>query len=431
MPATYEVRLTPLFLGTPGVLEQDGGITTIAKASTTVVPQFLDDRFEVNIAINEGLTGTVVIPIGEPVVEDLQPFAQAVWIAYKRPAAVDAEAIIYGPCNVETDYEAGTVTLTVQDPSLRCQHHYVRRGDAVLNLDDDKGAIQANADSIAPIITAARNTMEQQDRDVPALAFDVWNYGTNVAGAPLIGLERGQEVWDLVQQVLRSETAPDAYSAPLYAWGATFASYSELGMYDPMTDPAAPGGDELGRNRDPTDPDDPQPGEVIFDYGLGLDNLIGLVESPERPTTHVHVVDADRKYRITRADAASSAAVGVFVDWIATDYKVVGGDTGPLEELAAARIRALGNPPRHFTCTLRPDDAQPYHYGHWFFGGDTIGDFQIGDFVRVRAARGYRSFSTLARIMAAKFGMQGGLPLLELTMVPALPGVADTDPQGN
>ena len=61
-----------------------------------------------------------------------------------------------------------------------------------------------------------------------------------------------------------------------------------------------------------------------------------------------------------------------------------------------------GNPPKFFTCTLRPDDAQPFHYGHALFDADTPGDFQIGDFVRVRATSplGYRGFTVLARITA-------------------------------
>lgn len=431
MPAEYEVRITPLLLGVPGDLETAGNITTIAnEAATTLVPLLgHDGTVEVNIALNEPLTGRVVIPIDEPVVAGLEPWAQAVRIAYKRPGATSPEALIYGPCNVITDYGAGTVTLEVQDPSFRCQHHYVRRGDEALNLDDDRGALPAEANSIGAIIDAARNTQEQQDRDVPALALDVFNYGSS-GGGPMLEYERGQEVWDLCQRIITSDTGPDMLLAPLYAWSYPFYSYAEMGLYDRMTDPESPGSSEMGRNLDPADPDAPTTGEVIFDYGLGLDNLVGLVETPGRPTTHVHVLDADRKYRVTSADADSSAEVGVFVDWIATDAKVVGGDTSFLQAVADARIKGWGRPPKHFTCTLRPDDAQPYHYGHAFFAVDTPGDFQIGDFVRVRASRGYRSFSTLARVVSVAFRLQSGLPVLEVGMIPAVGGSPGEDPQG-
>jgi hypothetical protein len=432
MPAQYEVRITPLILGSPGGLETDGSMNHIEEADTTVAPVFLDDGFEVNIAINDVVTASVTIPIDEAVVADLEPFEFAVRIAYKRPAATDFEALLYGPANVITDYAAGTVTLVVQDPSIRCQHHYLRRGDALLNLSDDKGEVAAWYSSIDTIIDAARNTQEQQDRNVPALAFTTWYYGEDaVTEPPLVTFERGQEVWDLVQQVYRSVTGPDAYSAPVDAWTFPLYRYAEIGLYDPPTNPASPATGELGRNLDPADPDAPAAGEVIFEYGRGIDNLIGLVETPDRPTTHAHVLSEDAKYRRSAASVDGSARAGVWVDWIATSFTISGGDTDPLRAVADARIKSHAFAPKHFTCTLRPDDAQPYHYGHPFFTGDTVGDFAIGDYVRVRAARGQRSFSTLARVTAVKFGMQDGLPVLDVQMVPAVPGSPDDDPQGD
>lgn len=429
MPAEYEVRITPLLLGVPGLLETDaGGITEIDEGDTILVTQYLDDGFEVNVAINEPLTGQIVIPIDEPVVADLEPFEQALWIGYKRPGNTLAEGLIYGPCNVITDYEAGTVTLTVQDPSQRCQHHYVRRGDPILDLTAETGTLRANGQSVDQIIDAARNIDSQQDRNVPALAFSAWEYGDGVPGAPFFQFERGQECWDLIAtQILKSDTGPDAYSAPVDSWAFPFTEYSELGLYDRMTDPAAPAVGELGRNLDPADPNTPETGKVLFELGYALDNLVGLVESPVRPATHWHVVDADRKYRVTTADAASSARCGVWVNWVATDFNVVGGDTSVLQAVADAGVKAYGSPPKHFTVTPRPDDVLQYHYGHQFWPLETPGDYQIGDFVRVRAQRGYRSFSTLARITAAKFSIVNGLAQVDLRMIPAVPGSVDEE----
>lgn len=440
MNAFIEVRLTPLLKGVPTKLETDsGGITTIAnEAGTTLVAQFDDEGFEVNIAISEPLTAQVTIPIDEAVVADLEPFAQACRISYSRPGATVPEALIYGQCNRIVDYTNGKVTLVVQDPSLRCMRHYVRRGDAILTTDElvgdprgpDKGIVRQNAASVDPIIDTARNTQEQQDRNVPALAFTVNNYGENVTGAPFIEFERLQETWDLaLNQVVKSDTGPDTYIAPVDAWAYPFRAYAEWGLYTRMTDAASPGASELGRNLDPADPDNPVAGEVIFDYGLGLDNLEGLVEEPGLPVTHCHVVDGDRKFRVTSADAASSAEIGVFVEAIATDFNIVNGNTDSLKAIADAKIKGWGRPPKHFTCTLRPDDAQPFHYGHAFFAEDTPGDYQIGDFVRVRAHRGACSFSTLARIVAAKFTIRDGLVVVELSMIPAVGGSTGTDPE--
>jgi hypothetical protein len=439
MPAAYEIRITPLLLGVPDLLETDDfGITVVEEADVTIVTQFLD--VEVNIAINEPLTGRVVLPmeapangdstVAQPWIADLRPFQQACWIGYKRPGNTVAEGLIYGPCNVTEDFAAGTVTLDVYDPVIRCQHHYVRRGDAALNLTNETGTVASSQSSIETIIDAARNTQEQQDRNVPALALTTGMFGDGVPDAPLVQFERGQEVWDLCQQIIRSTTGPDLYSAPTDAWEYPLAWYSELGLYDGMTDPTAPGVNELGRNLDPADPDAPAAGEVVFDYGEINDNLIALNVEPGIAVTHCHVVDADRKYRNSAADAASSALIGVWVRWIATDSKVVGGDTSPLQALADATVDAYGTPPKFFTCTLRPDDAQPFHYGHRYWAVETPGAFQIGDFVRARANRGYRSFSVLARITAAKFSLANGLPQVDLSMIPAIPGAAGEDPQG-
>lgn len=454
MPAGYEVRITPLLRGIPGSLETDGGVTTITEAETTVVTQFSD--LEVVHELNEPRTARVTLSLFDEtllagsavpgsLIASLEPYQQALWIAFKRPGEEMAEAVFWGQCNVITDYEAGTVTLEGQDPSLRCQHHYIRRGDAALNLEDDRGRLEAHAASIDYIIEAARNIMEQQDREVPALGLYTSYFGNftspAVEDAPFIEYERGQECWDLIQQVVRSVTGPDMDMSTFPAWFFPLndGAYTEMDLYDPAGDGSAPAANtELGRNLDPADPDDPQAGEVIFDYGAGLGNLTNVVESPGRPTTHVHVVDADKAYRVTSADADSSYDVGVFVDWVEADFKIprAEADTTPLRELGEARIKAYGRPPKFFTCTLHPDDAQPHHYGHpnWHFyvppGIEYIGgDWYIGDFVRVRALRGYRSFSTLARIVGVKLKQEGsdGLPILEVSMIPAVGGTPGAD----
>jgi hypothetical protein len=448
MPAEYEVRVTPLIRGVDGELENVfGGQVAVELADTTLITQFSD--LEVNRAIGEPGTGKVVLstrdktPIaGSDVpgslIASLEPFAQALWIGYKRPAETLAEGLVYGQCNVTTDYAAGTVTLDVQDPSQRCQHHYIRRGDAALNVNANQGALAANAASIDTILDAARNTPEQQTRGVPVLGMRFWEYGTLLDSVTtLIGFERGQECWDLIGQIQRSATGPDVDVTPIFAFPAWY--YAELDCWDAPTDPTSPASTELGRNLDPANPDAPAAGEVVFDYGLVNDNLTALVEAPGRPTTHNHVVDADKAYRKTAADADSSYAVGVWVDWTETDFKVPRptratptADTSVLQALADARIKAYGVPPKFFTCTLRPDDAQARHYGHRYWDlGTANGDWYLGDYVRVRAQDGFCSFSTLARITGVTFHMDGsnGLPILDVHMIPAIGGSPGPDPE--
>jgi hypothetical protein len=443
----YEVRITPLMLGVPEQADFDNNPlagTVIAEEDTVLVEQFSD--LEVNHELNEFRTGSVTLSIHDPLVADLEPFAQAVWIGYKRPLEVLSEAILYGQANVITDYAAETVTLEIQDPSIRCQHHYIRRGDAALNIDKGRGRLPAHAYSISQVLNAARNTNEQQVREVPPLGLaDSHNYYTvSIDEAPPIEFERGQECWDLIQQIGRAIGGPDFDIHPRWFF-PTEGFYAYLWTYNPADPPPALDDTALARDLDPADPDDPQTGEVVFDFGIGQDNLAGLVETPGRPTTHVHVLDQPAVYRETVADAASSAEVGVFVDWIATDFAIPRptretpvANTAPLRAIGEARIKSWGRPVKFFTCTMRPDDAHTFHYGHpeWGFsvpeGIEYIGgDWYIGDYVRVRAARGQRGFTTLARITGVKFKQQGsnGLPELDVTMIPAVGGVPGTDPE--
>ncbi len=441
MPAAFEIRITPLILGLVGEPELDeSGTSTIELADTTLVTQFSDVDVSAG-EINEPRTGRVVLSIHDPVVADLEPFAQAVWVGFKRPAETIAETVLYGQCNVITDYAAETVTLEIQDPTLRMQHHYIRRGDEALNVDRNRGRVGANRAGLVLVLAAARNTDEQQDREVPALALTCEDFGGPgvVDSTSEIEFERGQECWDMALQIARAVNGQDLDVAPWRAWAFPLRLYGGITMWDPPTDPDDPGVGELGRNRDPADPDDPQPGEIVLDFGMGRDNLESLVETPGLPTTHAHVLDAQGAYRETSADADSSAEVGIFVDWIATDYALQRStptttvDTAPLLALAEAHIRAYGRPPKFFTCTLRPADAPGmYQWGHPFWAEAPAiieaegigGDFYVGDYVRARATRGQRSFSTLARITGIRLKQDGsnGLPYAELTLIPAVGG---------
>lgn len=441
--AEYEVRITPLMRGVTGGADSTAaGATVINEGDTTLVTQFID--LEVDHQLNEPRTGKVVLSIHESVVADLEPFQQAVWIGYKRPLETLSEAILYGQCNVTTDYEAGTVTLDIADPALRVQHHYIRRGDDALNVDKNRGRLESHAYSITTILDAARNTPEQQTRGVPVLGIEDAHgyYSADFETAPFIDFERGQECWDLIQQISRSVGGPDYDIHPLWFFPTT-GFYCRLWTYDPA-DPPTPAATALCRNLDPVDPDDLAPGEVVFDYGVGQDNLVGLVEAPSRPTTHVHVLDQPATYRETAADADGSYDTGIFVDWIATDYAIrrptratPDADPSPLRALAEAHIKAYGRPPKHMTATLRPDDALGFHYGHpeWGFsvppGTEYIGgEWYIGDLVRVRGIRGERSVNTLQRIVAVRFryDLEKDLVQIDVDLIPAVGGdPGDTD----
>lgn len=470
--AAYEVRVTPLLIGVPETHEDaEGGVIPVALENTTLITQF--SHLEVDpLEIGEQRAGSVTISMHDPtplagsdvegsLVASLKAFQQALWIGYKRPGDTVAEGLVYGQCNVRKSFADATITLTVQS-AARMRAAQVRRGDIALNIDKNRGRLRATGGltedpegveryTIDAVIDAARNTLEQQERSVPALGVSFASLGEfpDAATAPFIDFERGQPVDDLVLQFARSITGSDLDWAPAWTWPATY--YAQVQEWDPPTDPESPAATELGRNLDPADPDDPQPGEVIFQIGMPdvagkyVNNLVELDENPGEPRTHFHVLDEPKAFRETSADAAASELVGVWTGWVEADItiprassKTVDGvrvitpaDTAPLRALADAKVKAHAMPPAFFTCVLRPDDAQIYHFGHreWT-GGSTTGDFYLGDYVRVRGREGQCEFSTLATIVAAKFTQDpsNGLPRLELTMIPAIGGTPGDDP---
>ncbi len=447
--AAFEVRITPLMRGIAGELENvlqshnPAGSTVIELDDTTLVTQYLD--LEVTHELSEPRSGRVVLSIHDPIVATLEPWAQAVWIGYRRPRETLAEAILWGQCNVVTDYEAQTVTLDIQDPALRCRRHFIRIGDEALNLDDNRGTLPSHAYSISTILDAARNIPVQQDRGVPVLGIaDYHDYYTlDIDDADPLNFERGQECWGLIEQIVRDVRGPDFDMHPMWFFPST-GYYCRLWTYDPADPPPAVTGTMLARDLDPADPDNPGIGEVIFDYGTGLDNVKGLVEEPNLPTTHAHVLDEPAAYRETSADADSSYDVGIFVDWIATGFAIQRptraapvANTGRLRGTADAHIKAYGRPAKHLTITLDPDDAQQFHYGHPEWGSAVPsgvewfgGDWYIGDYVRVRGVRGHRSVNTLNRITKAsfKYDLDADLVKINVELIPALGGTpGDSD----
>ncbi len=437
-----EVRITPLLRGIPGTSEdlEGNGVTTIDIEDTVLVEQVT--AVEVNMAVDEGRNATVVLSSHDPAVEGLEPYQHALWIGYWRPGEVQAETVFFGQTNVSDNFEGGTVTLNAQDPTGKAQHHYLRRGDEALNIDKNRGRLEPHAFNFEVVMQAARNTDEQQDREVPVLGLKVDEWGDFTA-PPFndeggVEFERGQEVWDLLVTWASQANGPQMDVVPNWLWPIANA-YAFLDLYDPPTDPEAPGLGELGRYLAPADPDDPAAGEVVWDYGLGNDTLEDCAVDPGRPGTHQHVLDRDKAYRETSADAESSAEVGVWVDWVEADLTIarpsgndprIPADTSPLRELADARVKAYGKPVKHTTLKLRPDVALDRHFGHprWVdtVSGERIGgDWYLGDYVLARALRGFRSFAQLVRIVGVKIHRSAPdyLVRFDVEVIPAIGGV--------
>lgn len=453
-----EVRITPLLIGIPGQDEHGRdtdpgsptfgeiigeGLVPVELADTVLIRQYHD--VEVNdITINEGRAALVLLAMDlsndpaltaqEAAVAALRPLQFALYIGYWRPDEVQPETVFWGQANVSHDYDSGTVTIDAADPSGKAAHHFIRRGDEALNVDKNRGALPLHADSVEEIIEAARNIPAQQDREVPGLGLRVNSIGTfDVPAADdlePVDFERGQEVWDEVQQIFRVEWGPKVDMRPPFQW--PFGYYASLDMYDTNDDYTALVSTGLGRNLDPADPADPAADEVVWDYGRGNDAIKGPKIEPGTPVTHQHVVDRDSNYRETAADAESSRLIGVWPGWFATDFSINpphGANTDTLRAYADANVRAYGVPPEFTTFEMRPDVAQARHFGHpnWpamVDGESAGGSWYIGDFVRLRATRGCCSHSLLVRITSVSLKQPGSNGMLTFypTVVPAIGG---------
>jgi hypothetical protein len=441
--ADLEVRILPLLKGVPGTIEGEGAYTTSIDIEDTILVEQCPS-VEVNMAVDEGRAATVVLSSHDWRAESLEPYEHALWIGYWRPGEVQAETVFCGQMNVSDRFDEGLVILEAQDPTGKMQHHYIRRGDDALNIDKHRGQLEPHAFNFDTVIQAARNTPEQQDREVPVLGLrvDIEGY---FADPPFndeggVEFERGQEVWDLISTWAQQANGPNMDVVPNWLWPIE-SHYAQLDLYDYPTDPEAPGIGELGRYLAPVNPDAPTGSEVVWDYGLGNDTLEDCQVDPARPGTHQHVLDRDKAYRETSADADSSADVGVWVEWIEADFTIarprpgVPADTSPLRELADARVNAYGVPVKHTTIKLRPDDTQNRHFGHPRWATDIPGErigghWYLGDYVLVRALRGYRFFEQLVRIVGVKIHRSAPdyLVRFDVEVIPAIGGTPGDDP---
>lgn len=398
----FEVQITPLHRDT----------TNFTDADITVIDQFSD--LEVFHPLNDGRTATVVVPITSPAVLNLKPYAFAVRILYEDRR----EPVFWGPSNISTDFGAGTCTLEAQDPSLRLAHHYVRRGDVALTyeaISADKGIIDADPSGIRRVIEAGENVGAQITRDDPTLALKDDRFGDMATQRVLpMEIERGQECWQIILDISKHVLGPDFDMAPMHLIGYDF--YCQLNTYD-----------DLGRTLTSATPDTPLAGEVVFDFGLGADNLIGMQERPGRPTTHAHVLSGNAKHRRSAGSTVGSADTGIYVDWVPVDFNIKGTNDAALKELADARVEAYGIPPKMLEVQLRPDAVINHNYGRPAFvrpTGTRAPTFYIGDRVTVRAQRGNRSYNAPARIVEVRLTQPGpqGPAVTVLKMVPTIGG---------
>lgn len=335
--------------------------------------------------LNGFKTAEVTLDMTDPAVEQLQPWEFALRVLYKDRL----EPVFHGPCNIVDDWETGKCYLSAQDPSFRMLHHYLRRGDEALNdvPAQDKGTIAMDPTGIQLVVDAAQNITSQDLRNDPSLGVWVYDFGDKFATLRptlLAIIERGQECWQVINNISRHLLGPDFDMETSYD---DLSNYVRLATYD-----------DLGRDLTET---------IIWVYGPALTDV---KRTPGRATTHAHVLSRDAKFRRTGGSVAGSNKVGPTVDWIPTDLEFSDGNDGALQELANNRVAAYGFCPRFIDIKSRPDAVLPDNYGHPDFVapvGTTESTFYIGDRITVQASRGFRSMDGPARITEVHLTQEG------------------------
>jgi hypothetical protein len=407
----FQAAITPLLHPTPHA--------ALSASDYTWIEQFSDVTFQ--HPLNDGRSASLALSMYDPIVTNLRPFQQAVVLLYIRPGVdpEDAERVIWGPCNVIDNYDAGTVTLNIQDPSGRLQHHYLRVGDDALNVAraEGKGQIPADDRGVATLVKAGTFGTPPEP-GIPAMGLATRG---RMANRTLIQeVERGQEVWAMITLISETVGGPDFDLKPNYnldgslppsAVSVEGRCYSVLWSYNPPFSTALTGA-QLQRDLSAT---------AIFEYGQPQDNVKSITVTPQRPANDVIVVDSAQSVRTRAQYPEGMGLVGVYQDWLSPEIKAGYDPWDLIEQFAIANLNSWARPLNQVDLELRPDSGQDFFYGDpelASFG--TVGDFYLGDMVTLRAVRGNRSFEGVYRIVNVELTMSGsrGPITTKLTVVP-------------
>lgn len=386
-PGYFRIKLTSLHYGAstdPAAAERPS--KTLAR-----LEDFSDAQ--VTIPINDARDATVTISMHAEAAAAVAPYKTLLHIVYATPT--DAHLVFWGiVTQPEWDPEAETVTIPAVDMSLRLQHRQIRWGTRILNASDDPtepnpfnntsskrstGNIPIDYVGLRWLRDVGRNTESMNNRGVPPLGItDGANTASLLPSDTDFTIEgrRGDTVWDVIQEFVGYQIAPDFELEPR---DKTFGVYARLNTYDRQG------------SADPT--------RILFHDGFGLDNALITYRPGGKVITHNHVLSTGDETRVTLADLASSAEIGPYIQWDSTDYPARA--TGALQDHAQQTIDAYGTPPDYFSVTPNLDCGLCY-----------LDDFAIGDALSAAVRRGQlqRQFTgDITRVVLAQADAAGNV----------------------
>lgn len=313
---------------------------------------------EVYIPLDDMRTAQVTVSLFDPIAAAV---ARGTSYARMLRAYYRGQPVYWGAINQrKVNYKAGTMTLSSSDRLLSLVRHFLRRGDAasfpmLLTGPNDEANIDINAIGMRLLRDAGVNTIEQTARDMPDLGIiNGDDDGTEYPDGLQIGVKRGDQITNTMRQVSQS-LGPDFELEPI---DDIVGAYARLNTYGFQ-------GNDVSA-------------AVQFHFGTGLENLEDLEETEGiEYVTHVHVLDREGRYRVTRANIDASDATGAYVKWEPTEYDTHGIPADKVEEVltqyATAILKAWSRPLSGYALTLHPGTDEKLQYLRDYRVGDTVG----------------------------------------------------------
>lgn len=333
---------------------------------------------EVYIPLSDMRTAQVTVSLFDPIAAAVPggtTYARMLR-AYYRGAPV-----FWGAINQrKVNYKAGTMTLMASDRMLSLVRHFLRRGDAAsepltITGPNDEANIAINAVGMRLLRDAGLNTIEQLARDMPGLGIiNGTNDGTSYPAGLRIGIKRGDQVSNQMRQ-LSQALGPDFELAPIDHVAGAYAQINTYGVQ----------GDDVSY-------------KTQFHYGTGRENLEDLEEiEGVQYVTHVHVLDREGRFRVTRANIDASDATGAYVHWEPTEFDTHGIPLDKIEDVleryATDILKAWSRPLSSYNLTLKPGTDEQLRY---------LRDYRVGDTVGLAGRQGHAETDAPVRITGVR-----------------------------
>lgn len=310
------------------------------------------------------------------------------------------------------DFDAGTVTIAAQDPTLKAQHRNLRYGHASVT------ASLGGLPGVPVDGSGLRTILTDMDSGGGAIPLSGIQTGTDTVPAQPVATDptavylqvtRGQLAWDVWQAMTGAASGFDFELNPVDARHPGAAAWVPGALVELNT--MVRQGVDRSFGNGVVKP-------VVFRYGRELSNL---VVAPKFSDTKNYAVQVIPGGQASPTDIGAKAGAFNHASWVRyglmEDWQAISDQLDPaieeqvLKDRALAVAMAYGTPPKYFTATAFVDMPGGLLYPR---------DFGVGDVITAVGKKGFRSVQVDGRIVSVTLGQrdQDGNSLLTVLCVP-------------